>query len=289
LTNGIAAIITAYERTEQTLSTLKVIQSCEPRPNEILVHVDGNRVQCAEAIRAAFPEVRVLVSEGRVGPGGGRNKLVAAATSDLVASFDDDSYPIDHDYFDRAVQLFDKQTGASVICAALYHRGETIGLDARDAQWTADFSGGACVYRRDVFLDAGGYVPLPVAYGMEEVDLALRLHSRGARILTSSWLRVFHDTDLQRHGDPYVTAGSIANLALLAYLRYPVSLWIVGVGQCVNRVFWLLRHRRLRGIFSGVKMIPAHLSANRQYRLPVRYEAVRSYLALRRAPVPETF
>jgi GT2 family glycosyltransferase len=289
LTSEIAAIVTAYERTEQTLSTLRVIQSCEPGPAEILVHVDGNRVQCAEAIRDAFPEVRVLLSRERVGPGGGRNKLVAAAKSDLVASFDDDSYPIDSDYFDRAVQLFHKQTDAAVICAALYHRGETIALDARDAQWTADFSGGACIYRRDVFLAAGGYVPLPIAYGMEEVDLALRLHSRGARVLTSSWLRVFHDTDLQRHGDLQVTAGSVANVALLAYLRYPVSLWLVGVGQCVKRVLWLLRHRRWRGICTGVAMIPAHLRANRQYRMPVRHEAVRSYLALRRAPVPETF
>ena len=289
LTNAIAAIVTAYERTEQTLSTLRVIQNCDPPPAEILVHVDGKRTECASAIRAAFPEVHVLLSDERVGPGGGRNKLMAAAKSQLVASFDDDSYPIDADYFARAVQLFAKQPDAAVICAALYHRGETIALDARDAQWTADFSGGACIYRRDAFLNAGGYVPLPIAYGMEEVDLALRLHSRGARILTSSWLRVFHDTDLQRHADSQVTAGTIANLALLAYLRYPVSLWIVGAAQCLNRVIWLLRHRRLRGIFTGVTMIPAHLRANRQYRMPLDREAVRSYLALRRAPLPETF
>ena len=289
MTSGIAAIVTAYERTEQTLSTLRVIRSCQPPPAEVLVHVDANRVQVAEAIRAEFPDVRVLLSPERVGPGGGRNKLVAAATADLVASFDDDSYPIDSDYFARAARLFAKQPDATVICAALYHRGETIALDARDAQWTADFSGGACIYRRDVFLAAGGYVPLPVAYGMEEVDLALRLHSRGARILTSSWLRVFHDTDLSRHADAPVTAGSIANLALLAYLRYPVSLWVVGVGQCLKRIVWLLRHRRLRGICKGVVMIPSHLFANRRYRMPLTYEAVRSYLSLRRAPVPETF
>ena len=256
LNSRIAAIVTAYERTEQTLATLSVIQKCEPQPAEILVHVDGNRLRCAEAIRAAFPDVRVLVSDEQVGPGGGRNRLMAAATSELVASFDDDSYPIDSDYFARAVQLFDKHPNASVICAALYHRGETIALDAQRAQWTADFSGGACVYRRNAFIEAGGYVPLPVAYGMEEVDLALRLHSHGARVLTSSWLRVFHDTDLQRHNDASVTAGSIANLALLTYLRYPASLWIIGIGQCLNRVLWLMRHRRWRGIGTGVVMIP---------------------------------
>jgi len=166
-----------------------------------------------------------------------------------------------------------------------YHTGESIGLDEQRAQWTADFLGGACVYRRGAFLEAGGYVPLPVAYGMEEVDLALRIHSRGGKILTSHWLRVFHNSDLRHHADPRVTAGSIANLALLAYLRYPVSLWGIGVGQCANRLLWLLRHGRRRGILKGLTMIPAHLRANRQHRLPVSKKAVRSYLALRRAPV----
>ena len=288
MASGISAIVTAYDRIEQTLATLKVIQSCAPAPDEILVHVDDNRVECADAIRDAFPFVRVLLSHERVGPGGGRNKLLAAVTHDLVASFDDDSYPIDSDYFARTQQLFAKHEDVSVICAALYHRGETIALDERRAEWTADFCGGACIFRRSAFLEAGGYVPLAVAYGMEEVDLALRLHSRGGRILTSSWLRVFHDTDLQRHGDPHVTAGSIANLALLAYLRYPVSLWVVGLGQCVNRVVWLLRHGRGRGIWTGVTMIPAHLRTHRQYRLPLAFHVVKSYLALRRTPLRET-
>jgi GT2 family glycosyltransferase len=282
---GISAIITAYERIEQTLATLRIIQSCTPPPDEVLVHVDANRRDCEEAIRKTFPAVRILRSKEQVGPGGGRNKLVDAAQFEFVASFDDDSYPIDSDYFARAAKLFEQFPDAAVICAALYHVGEAIGLDDRHAEWTADFSGGACIYRRRAFLDAGGYVPLPVAYGMEEVDLALRLHSRGGRILTTRWLRVFHNTNLERHADPRVTAGSIANLALLAYLRYPVSLWGIGIGQCANRLLWLLRHGRRRGILKGVTMIPAHLWSNHRYRLPVSKNTVRSYLALRRNPV----
>ena len=283
--SGISAIVTAYERVDQTLATLRIIQSCVPAPDEILVHVDANQVACENAIRNAFPGIVVLRSDEQLGPGGGRNKLVSAAHCEFVASFDDDSYPIDSDYFARAFQVFEKFPEASLVCAALYHAGESIGLDERSAQWTADFSGGACIFRRQAFIDAGGYVPLPVAYGMEEVDLAIRLHSQGGRILTSRWLRVFHNTDLKRHGDPKVTAGSIANLALLAYLRYPVSLWGIGMGQCANRLLWLLRHGRRRGILKGVTMIPAHLRANRHYRLPVSKGALRSYLALRRSPV----
>lgn len=283
---GVSAIVTAYERIEQTLATLRVLQNCVPAPDEILVHVDANQIACENAIRAAFPRVRVLRSADHVGPGGGRNKLVDAAQSEFIASFDDDSYPIDSDYFARALRIFEQFPEASLVCAALYQAGESIGLDESSAAWTADFLGAACVYRRKAFLDAGGYVPLPVAYGMEEVDLALRLHSQGGKILTTKWLRVFHNTDLKHHGDPRVTAGSIANLALLAYLRYPVSLWVIGAGQCANRLLWLLRHGRWRGIVSGVTMIPAHVWENHRYRAPVSTKVVRSYLALRRAPIP---
>lgn len=285
---GITAIVTAYERIDQTLATLRIIQSCVPAPDEVLVHVDANQLECERSIRTAYPTVRILCSHDRVGPGGGRNKLLNAAQFEFVASFDDDSYPLDSDYFARALRLVEKFPEAAVICAALYHVGESIGLDDRSAQWTADFSGGACIFRRQAFRDAGGYVPLPVAYGMEEVDLAIRLHSQGRKILTTPWLRVFHNTDLNRHSDPRVTAGSIANLALLAYLRYPVSLWVVGLGQCANRLVWLLRHGRRRGIWRGLTMIPAHLWANHRYRVPVSKQAVRSYLALRRAPLPES-
>jgi len=282
---SISAIVTAYERIDQTLNTLRIIEACDPKPDEILVHVDDNQTTCAAAISQTFPNVRVITSSERVGPGGGRNKLVNATRGELVASFDDDSYPIDSDYFGRVLQLSEQFPNASIICAALYHVGEAIALDTRKAQWTADFSGGACVFRRSAFLDAGGYVPLPVAYGMEEVDLALRLHSQGGRILSSSWLRVFHDTDLKRHAEPHVTSGSIANLALLAYLRYPVWLWIIGLLQCANRVLWLLRNGRRRGIWSGLMMIPKHLLLHRQFRSTVSNRAVRSYLALRRTPL----
>ncbi|HJS25450.1 MAG TPA: glycosyltransferase [Pyrinomonadaceae bacterium] len=284
---NISAIVTAYKRIEQTLATLRVIQSCTPAPEEILVHVDANQVECENAIRNAFPDVRIIRSDDQVGPGGGRNKLMNAARFEFVASFDDDSYPIDSDYFERAVKLFEQFPDASVIGAGVCLLGESIALDTRSAQWTADFVGGTCIYRRQAFVDAGGYVPLPVAYGMEEVDLALRLHSRGGKILTTSWLRVFHNTDLRHHAEPEVTAGSIANLALLAYLRYPVSLWGIGAGQCANRLLWLLRHGRYRGILKGITMIPAHLRAHHRYRLPLSKRAVRSYLALRRAPVSQ--
>ena len=286
---GITAIITAFERGRQTIDTLRRIYACDPAPDEVIVHIDANQSNCEREIREAFPDINIIKSENRVGPGGARNKLIAAARNELVASFDDDSYPLDHDYFKRALTVCERFRDAAIVCAALYHRGEVIEQDTPAARWTADFSGGACIYRQTDFVEMEGYVPLPVAYGMEEVDLALRLHDRGGKILSTTWLRVFHDTDLQRHNDPAVTANSIANLALLAYLRYPASLWWIGFCQCVNRVWWLLRHGRWRGVVGGIRMIPNYLRSHQQYRKRIRRDRVRSYLALRRAPLAETF
>jgi GT2 family glycosyltransferase len=285
----ITAIITAHKRIAQTLSTLKTIQSCDPSPSEIIVHVDQNQKQCSDAINSSCPTVKTIVSTSHIGPGGGRNTLIQAAGNDLVASFDDDSYPIDVGYFARAIELFHKFPEASIICASLYHPGEHLEPDVASAEWCADFTGGACIYNRRAFLATGGYVPLAIAYGMEESDLALRLHAQGGRILKTRWLRVFHDTSLDRHADPEVTKNSIANLALLAYLRYPPSLWPLGMFQCANRIWWLVTHRRWRGIGRGLLMIPSHLRAHESYKLRLSQSSVRSYLALRRAPLQQTW
>jgi len=283
---AVGAIVTAFDRIEQTLRTVGRLLACDPPPAQVLVHVDGNQVACADAVTAAFPGVRVLVSAGRVGPGGGRNLLMAAASAPIIASFDDDSYPLDRDYFARVRDLFARFPEAAVVAGRVFHVGEAVSPGTMAAAWGADFSGGAASYRRDRFVDAGGYVPLVTAYGMEEVDLALRMHAKGDRVLQSQWLRVFHDTDLARHADPAVTAASIANIALLAFLRYPVALWFVGLAQLGNRIQWLLRHGRRHGVLAGIWSTPGYLLAHRSRRQPLPIAAVRSYLALRRRPVP---
>ena len=283
---SVTAIVTGYQRVEQLLETLGRLQACVPPPAEIIAHVDGDNQSCAAMVRERRPGVKVMVSSRLVGPGGARNVMVQAATQPLIASFDDDSYPMDADFFQRVTDLFAKFPDAWVIAGRVFHVHQEIEPAVAKGEWAADFSGGGCAYRRERYLEVGGYVPLPDAYNMEEVDFAIRLHARGGKILGTPWLRVFHDTDLARHSDPDVTSASIANLALLAFLRYPVHLWSIGAGQCANRIQWLMRHGRRRGILAGLASIPSRVWRHRHERQPVPSAVVRSYLALRRQPVP---
>lgn len=281
----VSAIIVAYRRMPETLDTIARITACIPPPAEIIVHVDGDQRQLLDVCKSRFPDVCYILTEGNLGPGGGRNKLLAAASHDLVASFDDDSFPLDGDYFGRVVEVARAFPEAAIIAASITHIGEESNQACQNATWVADFIGCGCIYRRQKFLETTGYVPLPMAYGMEEVDLALRMHALGHQILTTSWLRIFHNTDLKRHSDPKVTAGSIANILLLAFLRYPIALWPVGIIQTMNRIAWLIRRGRFKGILSGVFQSPIHLFRYRHYRSTISRFSVIAYLSLRRKPV----
>jgi GT2 family glycosyltransferase len=278
------AIVTGYRRIAELLDTLRRLHACEPRPAEILVHIDGGERATVVAVEREFPDLKVLLSDGNVGPGGGRNRLVAAATHDLIASFDDDSYPIDRDYFESIPRIFAEHPDAWVIDARLFHRQQPIEPASTSMAWSADFSGCSCSYRRERYFEIGGYVPLPTAYGMEEVDFGLRLHGLGGRILRSGRVRVFHDTDLSHHADPMITSASIVNIALLTYLRYPIALWPVGVAQGFNRVQWLLRNGRRKGVLRGLMGIPGAITAHWGQRNPLPSRVVRSFLQLRRQP-----
>jgi GT2 family glycosyltransferase len=279
----VSAIVTAFQRISQTVATLHRLQECRPTPDEILVHVDGKQNACAEAVRRAFPNVTVVMSDTSVGPGGGRNRLVAAARNELIASFDDDSYPADKDYFSRVEVLAETFPEAALFAASIFHQNEFIVLEEKLISRTASFGAGGVVFRRSEFMAAGGFVSLAIAYGMEEEDLALRLLNRGKTLLHCPFLRVFHDTDRSHHNSALITSGTIANVALLAWLRYPARYWPYGVLQVANRCIWCIRVGRRSGIISGLGRIPGHLWKYRHFRQPVSPLAMKYKLAMKSA------
>jgi hypothetical protein len=65
-----------------------------------------------------------------------------------------------------------------------------------------------------------GYLSVPVAYNIEERDLALQLYCAGWQIYKSGELRIFHDTNLLHHQQKEIVAGTISNVALFAFVNY---------------------------------------------------------------------
>jgi glycosyltransferase involved in cell wall biosynthesis len=281
----VSVVIPTYNRTETLVATIHKILECDPLPDEIIVHIDGNDEQSEQAVKKNFSHVKILKSQFNLGPGGGRNLLIKASKNEIVASFDDDSYPIDKDYFARLLQIFHIYSEVSVVASAIYVRNQPIEDDIQCTSWVASFEGCGCAYKKADFLQTDGYMQIQWAYGVEEVDISIQLYAQERKILQTDWLRVYHDTHYQHHKDINLNAANISNIALLAYMRYPFSMWGKAILQILNRVFYVIKMQRYQGILLGLISIPSKIWSYRHYRKPVSQAALNEYFNLRKHPI----
>jgi len=280
---SVTAVLPTYNRPEALCEAIVALRRCAPAPDEILILIDHDDTSTFSVLREHHPDVRVLLPEKRMGPGGARNLLIAEASHDVVASFDDDSYPMDSDFFLSAFKILEARPDVGVIAATIIHDDEPVPARGDCVRPSAHFIGCGCVYRRAAFLSTKGFVELQPAYGMEEADLALQLADNRWELVEAQSLRVRHATTREHQASAEITRAHISNTALLAYLRYPASYWGLGALQVLSRVLWSLKARRFAGIASGLFLIPAHLWRHRSSRAPVRPDTIRALRRLRSA------
>ena len=278
----IAAIIPTYDRGNAVLLTLKRIFACRPVPAEIWVHIDGGDTRLAAMVAQRFPSIHVLTSPLRLGPGGGRARCLQLCTMAYAASFDDDSFPFDADFFAIAYELLNNNPEAAIVAATIWHRGEAAMPRVQRLTRRVDYTGCGHVIRLSAYRDIRGYLPRPVAYGMEENDIALQFFAAGWTILESRQLRVFHDTELAHHNSADIVAGTAANVALFAFLNYPIALWSWGLIQLANFSAYCIGAGRSRGLAAGFLRIPADCYRHRALRRPFPLRTIVKYLWLRR-------
>ncbi|MFZ4763685.1 MAG: glycosyltransferase family 2 protein [Roseimicrobium sp.] len=281
-TCAVTAVVPVHARVEKALKTLQTIHDCNPRPAEVLVHADGGSLDVVSTIRSHWPEVRILESKTLIGPGGGRNRLVHEASHELVANFDDDSFPASPDYFARILALAEHFPDAAAFSAASQESEANtphfLGISCA--------SGCGCVFRKSWFTRTMGFVPLPIAYNMEEVDVGLQLHALGGVIVLDPQLRVIHDNTADLSVKVHVGATVLANTVLLPALRYPFWLWPLALVHLGSLMWNYFQRGWSACLLPGLRMIPSHILQHWQFRKPVSSWAVFSWLYLRRHPRP---
>jgi GT2 family glycosyltransferase len=278
----IAVIIPTYNRGLAVLSVLEKIQACEPQPAEMWVHVDLADGVVENELSRRFHNVGVLTSPIRVGPGGGRHRCLLNCSMPYAVSFDDDSYPVDSDFFASVERLFSELPHAAVLGASIWHRHEPEKARTKSLVQFPNYVGCGHAVRLAAYRQVRGYIPRPVAYGMEELDLSLQLFTAGWQIYEAGDLRVFHDTDLKYHRSSEVTSGVIANVGLYTFLHYPISAWGWGLVQVANKVLYCIGKGRIRGIVAGIFSIPGNCYQNRRYRRPISRQTLNRFLRFRR-------
>jgi glycosyltransferase involved in cell wall biosynthesis len=279
----VAVIIPTYDRGRAVISVLEKVLACDPQPAEIWVHVDQTDGVLERFLIERFPGVHILSSPGRLGPGGGRHRCLLACGVPYAVSLDDDSWPVDLDFFAAIEPLFSSYPNAAVFGASIWHRAEPERCRSRVVRRVASYVGCGHAMRVAAYRDLRGYLARPMAYAIEESDVGLQLFVRGWQVFSAEELRVYHDTDRTHHEAAEVTASTITNLALLAFLHYPAMDLGRGVAQVANRVAYSVRRGRTRGVASGVRGIVTECYRNRALRAPISHELLMEYLRLRQS------
>jgi GT2 family glycosyltransferase len=284
-TVSIAAVIPTYNRGLKVLTLLEKIQTFDPQPSEIWVHVDQANGVLESELHRRFPGVGVLTSATRLGPGGGRHRCLLACSTPYAVSFDDDSYPVDADFFRHVEQLFLEHPNAAIFGASIWHRHEPERSRVESVSLSSSYIGCGFAIRLAAYHQVRGLLGRPVAYAMEETDLSIQLFATGWKIYEAGDLRVFHDTDLEHHESSEINAGVITNVGLFVFLHFPLAHWGLGFLKVVNRVVYCMRMGRFRGICSGLLRIPLDCYLYRRYRSPIAWPILRRFLEFRRTGI----
>ena len=112
------------DRGSAVVSVLKKVLACDPQPAEIWVHIDQNDGVLERHLMERFPGIHSLTSAGRLGPGGGRHRCLLACGAPYAVSLDDNSWPVDADFFAAIEPLFSSYPSAAIFGASIWHRAE---------------------------------------------------------------------------------------------------------------------------------------------------------------------
>jgi GT2 family glycosyltransferase len=198
----ISVVILNYRRRSNLIRALESVREQSYASREVIVVDNGSEDDLADFLAQEFPEVRLVGLPENIGCAG-RNRGVAAARGEIVATIDNDVC------FDSPFELqkirnaFHSSPEASCIVFKVLE-GDTGRVHLRDwchprSYW--DFSDsefetcfipeGASAFRRTDFQKMGGYYE-PLWIGCEGWDLALRMIDAGMKIAYHPEVRVRH-------------------------------------------------------------------------------------------------
>lgn len=191
----ISVMITTRDRCEELRRTLEILFELQAPADEVLVCADGCSDGSSEMMRQQFPNCILLENEVARGSVFSRDRLLRAASGDVVASFDDDSYPLEKDFFARVGQLFAEHDDAAVIAFPEVRNGDEAAQPNKTSSspphLVSAYANCAAAMRRDVYLRSQGF-PVFFTHMYEEPDYALQCYALGYVVRFEPSLRVRH-------------------------------------------------------------------------------------------------
>ena len=220
-------VILTWNRVDELMRTVAHSVALPEQP-ELVVVDNGSQDGSAQRVAQIFPDVKLVALPRNIGAAA-RNHGVKAVSAPYVAFSDDDTLWAPGSLA-AGVALLDAHPCIAVLCARVLVGPERREDGASFAMASSPLSGtglpgrevigfmaGACLVRREAFIQAGGYEPR-LFIGAEESLLSLDIAALGWRLVYTDAMTVHHLPSRLRDDDarrPLV----VRNLLWAAWLR----------------------------------------------------------------------
>jgi GT2 family glycosyltransferase len=197
-----AISIATHNRLPELRRTLGIVAELKPPPDELLVCADGCDDGTAGYVREKFPDAKVIEHAEPMGSIRSRIELMRAASSHIVVSLDDDSYPMDFDFIARVRELFNSLPHMAV--ASFPQRTDEFPetLTAHDfgrGRYVGNYVNAAAAFRRGVYMELEGWPP-EFEHAYDESDYTLQCLAAGYAVYYEPGIVIRHHfTSLKRN------------------------------------------------------------------------------------------
>lgn len=222
----ITATITTHNRAADLAVTLAALARLDPPVDEAIVTLDGCTDGSSALLRSRFPDVHVIENPRPAGSVPSRDRMLRVATSELVLSLDDDSYPVERDFFARAAALF---SNPRLAIATFPQRSDEFPATLDQADFGRDHMVGSypnsgAMLRRSTYLSLPGYPPF-FRHAFEEPDYALQCIAAGWEVRLHSKLTIRHHYSGQNRNERRTHHQHARNELWSVLLRCPAPWW----------------------------------------------------------------
>jgi GT2 family glycosyltransferase len=288
-----AIMIPTRNRPRELEVTLAALSKLRPAPHEVFVCADGCEIDDQGAWARLFPRFTCLRNESPRGSVYSRNRMLQAATSDIVVSLDDDSHPVCADFLQQVANVFQAHSEAAVVVfpevrpAGPFPHPKTR-FDC--GHYVAAYANCAAAMRRDVYLTLRGFATF-FEHMYEEPDYALQCYAAGYGVWFEPSIEIAHrQSEINR--DPIRRHQLNARNELWSvWLRCPwpwlplVSFYRVArqfLHACAQGLNWAAQEPSWwLTALKGVELCHKH-------RQPVRWSTYSRWMRLARRPIHTT-
>jgi hypothetical protein len=289
----VTIIVLGWNRKDDTLACLESLRKAELDGARVLVVDNGSRDDTADAVRAAFPEVRVIALPENRGYAGGNNagmRAALAAGARAVLLLNNDTV-VEPTFLRPLLDVFNTNARAAAVSGAvlradspevlevayldvyfghgLVHRRGVNALPGEgfDTVRNVDAALGSCVLIRASALEAIGLLDESFFAYHEEVEWCMRARKAGYEVVFQPYARVWHggsrstEALVKPLGAPRTKAGGeqLPNAIPLSW--NPVRTYL----GARNAVRFIRLHagirRRIYFVLSSVYAVPLELLA----------------------------